>query len=109
MKIILLLICIHFFADFILQNDKMALNKSKSNRWLGMHCLIYTLPFILFGIEFGLIVGATHFIIDYITSRINSYLWGKGKRHWFFVMIGFDQFLHITTLILFYNYFVKSL
>jgi hypothetical protein len=39
-----------------------------------------------------------HFITDAITSRTTSYLWQKGERHWFFVVIGLDQAIHMTTL-----------
>ena len=113
----------HFIADFILQSDWMAINKSKDNVPLAFHCLVYAdimffMACILFYKE---IVGHNwimpfswlaintllHFITDYFTSRINADLWKNGKRHWFFVNIGFDQLIHYTTLILTY-YYLKS-
>lgn len=97
---ILLILAIHFVADFVLQSDYMALNKSKNWGALVEHVGVYTLPFLLvFGFKFAAITFATHFIQDAITSRINAQLWQAGERHWFFVAIGADQLLHYYTLI----------
>ena len=96
----LTLIWIHFVADFLLQNDSMAINKSSSNKWLGIHCLIYGLCFIMYGVQFAIIAGLSHFVIDYCTSRVNKKLWANDQRHWFFTNIGFDQALHMTVLFL---------
>lgn len=99
------LVWTHFVADFLLQTDKMALNKSKSNKWLGFHCLVYSIPFLFaFGIHFGIITFLTHFATDYVTSRGTAYLWKKEERHWFFCLIGFDQAVHLTTLILTFHF-----
>ena len=98
--LILALVWIHVIADFVLQSDQMAINKSKSIKWLSLHVLVYTLVFSLFGFQFALINGAAHWITDFITSRITARLWVAGNRHWFFVVIGIDQALHLTTLIL---------
>lgn len=102
-EIVLLLIWLHFVSDFILQSDKMAKIKSKSNKWLLLHVVAYSIPFLIFGWFFALINCLAHFVIDYITSRITSKLYADGKVHWFFVVIGFDQALHLTTLIVTYK------
>lgn len=101
MNLIYKLIWIHFVADFILQTDKMAINKSKSNYWLGIHASVYSLPFLVLGSPlFALINGVCHFVVDYFSSRTTSYLWKKNERHWFFVVIGLDQVIHLSVLML---------
>ena len=60
---------LHLFGDFILQNDKMALNKKKTTLkgffYCLLHCCLYALPFFLLTNWIGVIlICITHFIID---------------------------------------------
>lgn len=98
-KIILALL-IHWIADFICQTDYMARNKSTSVKALSLHILVYTLIMSTLGIKFAIINGMIHFVVDFITSRITKKLWAKQDVHNFFVVIGLDQFIHATTLIM---------
>jgi hypothetical protein len=100
---ILTLVWLHFIADFLLQTDKVAIGKSKSNKVLAYHCAIYAIPLLWFGPLFAGINGVLHFLTDWITSRWCSKLYREEKRHWFFVVIGLDQALHLTALILTYS------
>lgn len=94
-----LIFTIHFVADFLLQSDYMAKNKSKSNTILFYHVSVYSIPFMfIISPLYGIINGILHFGVDYVTSRRSSKLWADGKVHWFFVVIGFDQLLHILML-----------
>jgi membrane-bound metal-dependent hydrolase YbcI (DUF457 family) len=91
----------------------MALNKSKSNLWLGIHCLVYAGFFLFISVlfnfkspyTFSLLVGISHFIVDWITSRGTTKLWLMNERHWFFCLIGLDQSIHLISLFLLLKWF----
>ena len=99
----------HYLADFLLQSDKMAINKSTSLKWLSIHVGVYTLTWIIvscgwlfsypYMIGFILFNGLCHWIIDFFTSRAASYYWKKEKRHEFICIIGLDQALHTFILL----------
>ena len=113
-QIIMTVIAIHWVADFVLQTDWQAKNKSKNNFALLFHVTTYTICIFVCGIFFlanqltlenikiwelwALANGIVHFAVDYVTSRINTYLWNKGRVHDFFVMVGFDQVIHYACL-----------
>lgn len=99
----LLIVWLHFLGDFILQSDRMALNKSKSTYWLSLHALTYGIPLFLLGWRFAIVNLAAHWVVDFFTSKANAYLWATSRRHWFFVMVGFDQAIHMTVLFWTFN------
>ena len=102
------LLVTHWIADFVLQTHWQASNKSKNNIALGRHVIVYTavlgavsavlfdvgLPWVMFVVGNGVL----HFATDYGTSRWSSRLYAKQDWHNFFVVIGFDQLIHQTTL-----------
>jgi len=113
--IVLGILFIHWFADFVLQTDEQA--KGKSKNWLPLleHTLAYSLCFYVAvpfwamnspdyvewtGSLFVLITFVSHTITDYFTSRLNAKLWKDQRTHAFFVSVGFDQLLHFTQLLL---------
>ena len=93
------LIVIHWLADFVLQTNKMAQNKSKSFKWLSVHVAVYGLALLIFGPMYAAINACLHFATDAVTTRLTSYLWQKGDRHNFFIVIGLDQALHMICLV----------
>lgn len=106
-QVIIMILCSHFLGDFVLQSDRMALNKSKSFLVLLTHTFAYSLPFISINHLYAGINAFTHAGVDAITSRITSKLWKDNRRYWFFVMIGFDQLIHLCLLFWTYPYLVK--
>lgn len=106
-----LMVC-HWFGDFVCQTREMAENKSKDLKVLFSHVLIYGLV-LLFGgcIYLFFTVGelaaltwlavnmVAHFAIDWITSKANAYCIEHNDNPTFWYIVGFDQLLHITTLL----------
>ncbi len=120
--VVLAILAIHWFADFVLQTDKQAKGKSKNWHDLLSHTAIYSTIWIWgiaiiwrvegtfesdilfwYSLLFALTTFICHTITDYFTSRLNSKLWEQGKVHLFFVSIGFDQLLHFVQLLLTYQ------
>ena len=111
-ELLLWIMFLHWVADFVAQSDWMARNKSKKMLPLFFHCAIYGsimfLGMIITPMGFGIGMLAlwvvfnavAHFLIDGITSRVNSWLWEKKDVHNFFVSIGFDQYVHFLLLAL---------
>jgi len=80
----------HLAGDYLLQNEWMALNKSKNTRtgWLAafVHCVLYTLAVCLFMQNFQPIwigvVFLTHFPIDkfMLAEKYLHFIKGKGLK-----------------------------
>lgn len=99
MNVLILIIWLHFLADFILQTDEMAKGKSSSFKWLTAHAGMYSLPFFFIGWKYALMNAGLHWCVDAVTSRIAKYFFLRDQRHWFFVVIGCDQAIHMTCLL----------
>ena len=99
----------HFVADFICQTHEMAINKYNSLNHLMQHIGAYTAVLFLFmwpilGLEqafaFAAINGTIHLIVDFFTSKLTHYFFDKKDFHNGFVIIGFDQLIHVSTLLI---------
>lgn len=120
---VLVIQLIHLFADFLCQTHEMAIGKSKSNYWLSLHVGVYTLVtflawhfclmqpgvsyFITEYLYFVVFIFSTHWVTDYITSRISSKYFTKGDYHNGFVVVGVDQLIHTLQLLTAYYLFIK--
>ena len=121
---IILIFLAHWVADFLCQTHEMSLKKSKSILWLSYHVLIYTLvTTAIWSLCFNnlivdmlttiplifVITFSSHWVTDFFTSKWTSMLWGKQSIHNFFVVIGMDQLIHATTLLLTFNYLIHTI
>lgn len=96
----LLLIWIHFFADFICQSRKVAEGKGSSFKILLQHCAEYTIFLIPFGFKFALVNGLAHLATDFVTSKLTTHYYLQKNNKMFFNVIGADQAIHMSCLYL---------
>lgn len=123
------IIIIHFIADFIMQDEKWALSKSKNWKDLLYHTYTYSFIWMLIGsilkitdivnwapgtlTLFVIITFIAHTITDYFTSRIVSKKFAEGKygsaipNFGAFTLIGLDQCFHMIQLFTTYYYLIK--
>ena len=112
------IIIIHWFSDFLMQDEKWALGKSKNWDDLMRHVTTYSACWFIAGIllklfipifdfNISLFVAITlvcHTITDYFTSRIVSKKFTKGEygsaipNTGAFTIIATDQVLHYIQL-----------
>lgn len=112
MQYLLLLLIIHFLADFALQTHEQAIGKSEGssilNAQLSFHVSIYSIVMslslyaigfsFLLALKFWSITYLSHYITDYCTSRIGKPYWAKNDFHNGFVVVGADQLLHFIQI-----------
>lgn len=107
-KLFLLILLIHFLADFALQTHEQATKKSYDNEALMQHVGVYSIIWFFaalmftgvfwLSLAFAIITFVTHYGTDYWTSRISKPFFEKGDFHNGFVVVGFDQLIHYVTL-----------
>ena len=91
-NLILLLVICHMIGDYFLQVDFIA--RTKGDNWyhLLVHCVLYTVPFIIvFGLEwriYSLLIS--HIIIDPLKARYNKITYAQ------------DQVLHYLVLLIYF-------
>jgi len=117
---------VHWFADFVCQTDEMAKEKSSSFGSLLKHIASYAIVFTIGaflavvcldniadsgwmfgGWAFNLFVitnVVSHLFIDYVTSRAAKLEFDRGNVGGAFVIIGFDQFLHVAIMTMSFYY-----
>ena len=99
----------HWFGDYLFQFSSMAVKKSYSLKWLGLHVLTYTAVLLLFclclfSVKLALVYVLTnailHAVTDFFTSKL-AYAY-KDQPRIFYPILGFDQLIHTLTLYLTY-------
>jgi len=103
-KTIIILIWIHWMADFSFQLPILATNKWENLWALITHTFIYSLPFFFFGFWFAVLNGISHGCVDFVTSKITHALYEKKRYYRFFVIIGLDQAIHLSIILMLYKY-----
>ena len=84
----------------------MALHKSSDIRALALHAAVYGLFSCWGGFWFAVATCALHGLVDACTSRITKRLWASGRQYGFFAVIGADQAVHLTILVVTYRMLV---
>ena len=111
------ILILHWVFDFIFQTDWQAKNKNNNIWALLSHVTVYTLcwivgiPFMVknsfdFGEQlmvFLIITFICHFITDFFTSKVTKNYFEKKNYHMGFIVVGFDQLLHIFQLVFTYK------
>lgn len=110
--IFILIILVHYLADFGLQTHAQAIGKGEGKKFInlplfyhaGIYSLVWTIatiPILDYNLRFlvfGMITFICHYLTDWVTSRISKPLFQKGDFHNGFVVVGFDQVLHYLQL-----------
>lgn len=97
----------HLIGDFLLQNDKMSLNKKTSSCWCLLHVAIYLLPFLACGLQWWQLamIGLQHYWQDRTNVTVSLMKW-KGSSQFatgtcaLWSIIVTDQILHILFIAL---------
>lgn len=101
---------LHWIGDFVAQTRWMAENKSKMWEPLVTHVLIYS-TILWFGLVFTsywkvdpithyvMLNFSIHLVTDFITSKVTRTMLENKDLYAFFVVLGFDQFIHALSLI----------
>ncbi|OWK74141.1 hypothetical protein CBW16_01620 [Flavobacteriaceae bacterium JJC] len=104
------LILAHLLGDFLLQPNSWVADKERKKAgsiYLYLHVLVHTVLSFVFLWDLNLwwialIIGVTHFLIDWIKLSFQNH---KTKRSWFFV----DQLLHVAVIsilsVIYFPYF----
>ena len=101
---IIAIVWLHAIGDFIFQTRWMATNKSKNHNALSLHCITYMIPLFFISWQFAIINGILHYPIDYMSSQLTTHYYQKENERMFFNVIGIDQAIHFTILLLTYTF-----
>lgn len=98
----LVLIFLHFFSDFLFQLPRTSNSRGCYPTTLVTHCVLYAIPFLLFGLNFFILVLSTHWLTDFYISKLLNKLWLERRARRHRLVVGLDQSLHIAVLFIIY-------
>jgi hypothetical protein len=83
---------VHILGDYFLQSDWMALNKSKKTLPCFVHCVVYTIPFVLLtnSLVALFVIFSSHFLFDRF-SLVKYIIWIKNHINPKFEYYPFDK------------------
>jgi hypothetical protein len=104
---LIILVILHFLADFVFQTRDMAINKTRSYKALSKHCVVVFL-FMFFGsmnFYFALTNAVLHGFID---KNIWRYYRRQNKKEGinpcedqkFYITLGMDQAIHMIVMLI---------
>lgn len=109
------ILILHFIGDYIVQTRWMATNKSSKTKALAVHATVYGLCLLPISFLYAVVNAGVHGLVDGITSRATKECWAQSKNknksprqraiaEWMtFLVMGLDQLIHITCLVLTYS------
>lgn len=112
-----LLVVKHFIVDFILQTDKMVMEKGTYGAWGGIYhslghgaftwlALAWLNP--LYAIIPAIFDFVVHYHVDWAKMNINKKYGWTPKDHQFWVSLGVDQLAHYLTYVIIIGWFVGA-
>ena len=118
--ILIYFLLVHYFADFFLQSEWEANNKWNNHHALRGHVTSYFLALFvaallvepnlngfIIAFSFAVINGWSHYLIDYVTSKLSHRFFVDEKRiRAGFKIVGFDQWCHVSILALTWYYLI---
>ena len=99
---------LHIFGGFLLQSKRISKLKRENTFYLLQHVGMYTLIFVVFspillgltfweGLEFSLLNGVLHFVVDFFTGKLKSKLFEKDEFKYHLTVV-LDYSLHLALL-----------
>jgi len=107
-KTLVLIFVMHIVAGFFLQSKKISKMKRENKLYLFQHVGIYTLFFVIFspvllnltllnGLEYSLINGVLHLIVDFTTGKFKV-KYSEKTNFKYKLIVFIDYTLHLSML-----------
>jgi len=113
MSKIIVIILLHILGDSLLLTKKLRKLKIEKVSFLFLHVGIYILPFIVLspiilgltflqGLEFSILIGIVHFVVDFTITQIKKRYWRTHKYQYVVIASLFEHLLQVSVVIFLY-------